>query len=195
MDAARHGTLFIDEISALTPDTQLALQENLESEPLVRVLSGSFRNLKEASQSGKFNPDLYYRLSVFGVHIPALHERPEDIPELFRQYVQSACEQAQIAMPEITPEVISRLMAREWPGNSRDLMNAATRFALGLSDEGGEDVSGLSEQMMQVERSLLIRALQQHSGNATEAAKALKLPRKTFYDKLTRHQLRPDTFR
>ena len=67
--------------------------------------------------------------------------------------------------------------------------------ALGLSDEGGEDVSGLSEQMMQVERSLLIRALQQHSGNATEAAKALKLPRKTFYDKLARHQLRPDTFR
>jgi len=194
-EASRDGTLLVDEVSAMSPDAQLALMEHLEAGPAARVLSGSFRAIEDEAREGRFNPDLYYRLSVMGVYIPALKDRPEDIPVLFRQYVQSACEQAQIAMPDISPDVISHLMARDWPGNSRDLMNAATRFALGLSDEPGDEAPGLSEQMMQIERALLIQALQQHSGNATVAAAALKLPRKTFYDKLGRHAIRAEVYR
>jgi two-component system C4-dicarboxylate transport response regulator DctD len=74
-------------------------------------------------------------------------------------------------------------------------MNAAMRFALGLGDVSEDQTLGLAEQMAQVERSLLIEALRKHAGQATAAAKALKLPRKTFYDKLTRHGIRPEDFR
>jgi len=99
-------------------------------------------------------------------------------------------------VPEITPEVISNLIAQDWPGNARSLMNAAMRFAMGLSEgEAQEDELGLAEQLAQVERSLLIAALQRHGGNATEAAKGLKLPRKTFYDKLARHGVRAELYR
>jgi len=192
---ARAGTLFLDDVTAMPPDVQLSLLEALEADCGARILAGSFRDVGALAHEGRFNPDLYYRLNVMSVHIPGLRERPEDIPVLFRHYVQSACEQAQLDMPEITPDVVSRLMAREWPGNSRDLMNAATRFALGLSDIEADSAMGLGEQIMQVERALLIQALQQNAGNATETARALKLPRKTFYDKLARHGLKAELYR
>ena len=86
-------------------------------------------------------------------------------------------------------------MAQDWPGNARSLMNAAMRFAMGLTEGEAHEELGLAEQLAQVERSLLIAALQRHAGNATEAAKGLKLPRKTFYDKLTRHGVRAEDHR
>ena len=124
-----------------------------------------------------------------------LKERPEDIPVLFRHYVRLACEQAGLAEPEISPEVVSRLMAQDWPGNARALMNAAMRFAMGLSDGAEATELGLSEQLAQVEVQLLTDALRRHHGNATETAKALKLPRKTFYDKLAKYGLRAEEYR
>ena len=87
-------------------------------------------------------------------------------------------------------------MARDWPGNARSLMSAAMRFVLGMSDEVTEAGDlGLAEQMARVERSLLIAALQRNAGNATDTAKALQLPRKTFYDKLARHKIRAEDYR
>jgi two-component system C4-dicarboxylate transport response regulator DctD len=109
--------------------------------------------------------------------------------------VAQAAEQAGVTPPEITSDVIARLMAQDWPGNARALMNAAMRFALRLGDVVEDQSLGLAEQMAQVERSLLIEALRKHAGQATAAAKALKLPRKTFYDKLTRHGIRAEDFR
>ena len=129
------------------------------------------------------------------VRIPALRERPEDIPELFRKYVAIACEQADLPRPEISPDVIARLVAQDWPGNARALMNSAMRFAMGLSELEDDAETGLVQQLARVERSLLIEALRQARGNATDAAAALKLPRKTFYDKLARHAIRPESFR
>ena len=99
-------------------------------------------------------------------------------------------------MPEVTPEVISGLMARDWPGNARALMSVAMRFVLGLPGEetrGGG--LGLAEQMAQVERALLAEALRRHGGRAAVAAEALKLPRKTMYDKLAKYGLKPEEFR
>lgn len=139
--------------------------------------------------------DLYYKLAVTGVRIPSLRERPEDIGVLFRHYVAIACEQAALPLPDITPALISRLMAQDWPGNARALMNTAMRFALALGEGEEEAELGLSDQLAQVERSLLAEALQRHNGNASEAARGLKLPRKTFYDKLAKYGIRPDGFR
>ena len=195
LQEAESGSLFIDEVGSLPLDTQFGLREYLDDAPKVRVLSGTTQDLLELVEHGGFNADLYYKLDVMQVRIPALKERPEDIPVLFRHYVRLACEQAGLAEPEISPEVVSRLMAQDWPGNARALMNAAMRFAMGLSDGAEATELGLSEQLAQVEVQLLTDALRRHHGNATETAKALKLPRKTFYDKLAKYGLRAEEYR
>lgn len=191
------GTLFLDEVAALEPASQYALLEILEDTPPTRTIFGTNRNLADEVRQGRFNPDLYYRLDVMNVRIPALNERKEDIPVIFRHYVSIACEQANLVEPEIGTDVLSSLMLQEWPGNARSLMNAARRFSLGMPDavSVADEGLGLNEQMAQVERSLLIAALQNHNGNASVAARFLKLPRKTFYDKLTRHDIRAEKYR
>ena len=192
---ASGGTLFLDEVSDLAPAVQHVLLDRLEGG--TRVIAGSYRDLSALVAEGRFNPDLFYKLDVMRVHIPALRERAEDIPVLFRHYVAIACEQAALPMPEIGPDVVARLMAQDWPGNARALMNAAMRFAMGVNDDGGGEESelGLVEQMARFERSLLVASLDRNGGNATEAAISLKLPRKTFYDKLTRYGIRPEDHR
>lgn len=196
---AKGGSLFIDEIASLPRDTQFAMAELLESQPELRVIAGSTQDLEQAVDSGAFHPDLFYRLDVMRVRSPSLSQRPEDIPVMFRKYVAQAAEQAGITPPDITPEVIAGLLARDWPGNARALMSEAMRFVLGVGavqgDGGGDADLGLAEQMAQVERSLLSTALRRHDGQASAAARALKLPRKTFYDKLARYDLRPEDFR
>jgi two-component system C4-dicarboxylate transport response regulator DctD len=200
LDEAGGGSLFLDEVVQLGADAQLALLDGLENGAPARLLAGSTARLRPAPPPEGLNPDLHYRLEVMQVRIPALHDRPEDIPVLFRHYVAQASEQAGLTPPEITAEVIAELMARDWPGNARALMSAAMRFALGLGGtmapglvEG--DQPGLAEQMARVERSLLVAALQREKGRAGRAAQALRLPRKTFYDKLARYGLRAEDFR
>ena len=194
--AARGGTLFLDEVAALAPEVQFALLDSLDRPAGTRLIAGTCRQLEQEAESGRFNTDLFYRLDILRIRIPALRERPEDIPVLFRHYVALACEQAGLEAPEITPEYTASLMARDWPGNARALMNTAMRFAMGLESERAPDESlGLAERLARFERSLLIEALEKHRGHASRAAAALKLPRKTFYDKLARHRLRPEDFR
>lgn len=190
------GTIFLDEVAALPMAAQFALLDLIDSHSGTRVIAGTYRDLAREAAEGRFNPDLFYKLDVMRVRIPALKERTEDIPVLFRHYVAIACEQSDLPMPEITPDVIAGLMAQDWPGNARGLMNAAMRFAMGLH-EAPEDTGapGLSAQMARVERTLLIEELTRRNGNATEAAAALKLPRKTFYDKLARHGIRAEDYR
>ncbi len=194
-DAADGGSLFLDEVAGLAPAVQFALLERLENERAVRLIAGTYRDLAAEVAAGRFNADLFYRLEVLSVRIPSLRERTEDIPVLFRHYVAIACEQANLPAPDISAAVIARLMAQDWPGNARALMNEAMRFAMGLSEGGAAEEAGLVEQLARVERSLIVDALRRHGGNATEAAHALKLPRKTFYDKLTRHGIRAEAFR
>ncbi|MFD3189360.1 sigma-54-dependent transcriptional regulator [Sedimentitalea sp. HM32M-2] len=192
LQVAQGGSLFLDEIAHLPADTQIALIEVLETGGDTRVMAGSTADLDDS----RLNAELFYRLQATSVRIPALAERPEDIPALFRSYVQQASEQAGLAAPEVTPDHLAALMAQDWPGNARSLMSAAMRFVLGMPEdvfEAGE--LGLAEQMARVERSLLIAALGRQNGRATEAAKALKLPRKTFYDKLAKYGIRPEDFR
>ncbi|MEO1106697.1 MAG: sigma-54 dependent transcriptional regulator [Pseudomonadota bacterium] len=190
------GSLFLDEISALPVATQYAALELMEQGAETRIIAGTTADLSALSDQGQFNADLFYRLDVMRVRIPSLAERPEDIPVIFRHYVAQAAEQAGIPEPEITSEHLASLMARDWPGNARSLMSAAMRFVLGMPDDVAQAAEiGLSDQMARVERSLLIAALGRHNGKASDAAKALKLPRKTFYDKLARYQIKPEDYR
>lgn len=199
MDEADAGTLYLDEVAALAPAVQFALLETLETGGSVRVLSGTARDIEAEVAAGRFSTDLFYRLDLMRVHVPALRDRPEDIPVLFRHYVAQACEQANLPEPAISPDVVAGLMAQDWPGNARGLMNTAMRFAMGMGEETlsakPDEGLGLAEQLAQVERSLLIDALQRAQGRSGAAAKALKLPRKTFYDKLARHGLKPELYR
>ena len=194
-DTAAGGTIFIDEVSGLGPATQFALLDLLDAGGGARVIAGTYRDLAAEALSGRFHADLFYKLDAIRIRMPALREHPEDIPVMFRHYLQQACEQANLPEPDVTPAVIARLMAQDWSGNSRALMNAAMRFAMGLPEGEDDPGSGLSEQMARVERSLLEDALRREGGNATLAAQALRLPRKTFYDKLARHGIRPEDYR
>lgn len=193
---ASGGSLFLDEVSAMPEATQYAALEMVERGTGARIIAGTTADLSVLSSEGRFNADLYYRLDVMRVRIPSLAERPEDIPVIFRHYVAQAAEQAGIAAPEITSDHLAALMASDWPGNARSLMSAAMRFVLGMPEEVAQAADlGLSEQLARVERSLLIAALGRHNGKASDAAKALKLPRKTFYDKLARYGIRPEAYR
>ncbi|KUJ80654.1 two-component system response regulator [Ruegeria marisrubri] len=193
---AAGGSLFLDEVSAMPEGTQYAALELIEQGAGLRIIAGTTADLSDLVARGQFNADLFYRLDVMRVRIPSLAERPEDIPVIFRHYVAQAAEQAGIPAPEVTPDHLAALMAQDWPGNARSLMSAAMRFVLGMPEEVAEASGlGLAEQMARVERSLLIAALGRHNGKASEAAKALKLPRKTFYDKLARYGIRPEDYR
>ncbi|MGC3936997.1 sigma-54-dependent transcriptional regulator [Roseobacter sp. EG26] len=196
LDTARTGSLFLDEITQMPAQAQLVLMEALETGTQTRIIAGSNRDLAACVAAGHLNSELYYRLEVSPVRIPSLSERPEDIPTLFQHYVAQASEQAGLSAPEITPQVVAGLMARDWPGNARALMSEAMRFALGLAEDTPEDGAlGLAEQMAQVEKSLLEQALTRAEGRAVVAAEALKLPRKTFYDKLSRYGIRAEKYR
>ena len=189
------GTLFLDEIGQLPMDTQMALQDALEAGG-ARLIAGTVEDLGAQVEAGGFSAELFYRLEVMQLRIPALSERPEDIPVLFRHYVAQAAEQSGLPEPEIGEEMIAGLIARDWPGNARSLMSAAMRFVLGLGEKDASDEGlGLSERLAQVERSLLADALRRTGGQASAAAEMLKLPRKTFYDKLAKYGLKAEAFR
>tara|TARA_R110000787_G_scaffold64330_1_gene145315 strand:+ start:689 stop:1918 length:1230 start_codon:yes stop_codon:yes gene_type:complete len=193
---AEGGSLFINEIAQLPAQIQLSLSEAIEGRAPVRLIGGSTQDLAAEVNAGHFNADLYYRLEMLTARIPSLAERREDIPVMFRHYVDIAAEQSGQHAPEVTPQVVGGLMARDWPGNARALMSAAMRFVMGLPDETGHEAAlGLAEQMAHVERSLLEAALRRANGQASAAAEALKLPRKTFYDKLSRYGIRAEDFR
>lgn len=198
--AGEGGSLFIDEITMLPAQTQLALAEVLDAGSGTRLIAGDTRDMEAQMHEGRFNTDLYYRLTVMPVRVPALSERPEDIPVLFRHYVAQAAEQSGQAAPAVSADLEASLMARDWPGNARALMSEAMRFVMGITDAtpaAGEvdEGMGLAAQMAQVEQSLIEGALRRAQGQATEAARTLKLPRKTFYDKCARYAIKPEDFR
>ena len=184
------GSLFLDRIEGLDRPQQMRLAEVDPGGG--RLLAASHRTPDELRAA--LDPELMLRLDGLHVRIPSLRERPSDIPVLFHRYLAQACEQADLPVPAVPQGLQARLMAQDWPGNARALMNAAMRFAMGL-DEAAPATGGLATRLREVERSILIEALRRHGGRASAAAEELELPRKTFYDKLARHALRPETYR
>jgi len=192
LDLAKGGSLFIDEVAMLSDEAQFAL---LDSAGGVRVIAGTYRNLHKDVEGGRFNHDLFLKLGLHKIHVPSIADRPEDIPVMFRRYVAQASEQANLTPPPISPAVLSDLLAQDWSGNARALMNAAMRFAMGLDEPKQSTRQGLAEQMAQTEKAILTAAMTEHKGSVAEAMEALQLPRKTLYDKLSKHGLRPEDFR
>ena len=199
VNECENGTLFLDAIDRCPADTQLALIDFLEKEHNTRVIAGTHLEIADLEYQETFISDLFYRLATLTVRIPAISERREDIPVLYQHYVRQAAEQSGMPEPEITDQKISELLFRDWSGNTRALMHDAMRFVLGVNTEASlkfvEGTASLGKQLSDFEKSILEKTLLQYKGRATQAANALKLPRKTFYDKLSKYGLRAENFR
>ena len=214
IEHADGGTLLLDEVESMPMPIQIKLLRVLQersverlgsndSLPLdLRVIAASKADLKAMGDAGQFRSDLYYRLSVAVVHLPALRERRDDIPLLFDHFARQAAERFNAPVPELPASWLARLMAHDWPGNVRELRNAADRFVLGQCGFG-ESVDGpapnvcspLAAQIELVEKVLIEQALKRHQGRISNAMQALGLARKTLYDKLQRHGIDPDRYR
>ncbi|WP_295854100.1 sigma-54 dependent transcriptional regulator [uncultured Xylophilus sp.] len=212
IEYADGGTLLLDEIESMPPSFQVkllrVLQErkverlgsNDEIEVDVRVVAASKIDLSPKGPTGhEFRSDLYYRLNVAVVHLPALRERREDVPLLFEHFALQAAARHGRDVPTLTAAQLQRLVAHDWPGNVRELRNAAERFVLGLQ---GDDIAAdtasvrsLAEQMDQVEKALIEQALRLHRGRPVQVSEALGIARKTFYDKIARHAIVLDDYR
>jgi two-component system C4-dicarboxylate transport response regulator DctD len=197
------GTLFLDEIGAMPLDQQVNLLRILEDRSIedrfgqlqkldIRVLAASHEDLPEMVAKGHFRRDLFFRLDVARLHIPPLRERPEDIGALYGHFLEEA--EAEMGIPS-WQVALAALLAKSWPGNARELRNHARRAAMGLEEAGAPATQGLAAAMGRVEAHLIERSLAAHNGNIQQVCAALGLPRKTLYDKLKRHAIKPEQFR
>ena len=140
-EQAHHGTIFLDEIGELSPDLQvkfLRVLQELEVEPIggkrrridVRVIAATNRDLEDEVASGRFRMDLYYRLNVFPIHLPALRERTGDIPLLAEHFVTHYAARQNKQVSGLSTEAKRALMGYSWPGNVRELENLVARAVL-----------------------------------------------------------------
>jgi len=207
LEHASGGTLFLDEIDSMPLMAQgkllRALQERVterlgsnRSTPVdLRPVAASKIDLRRAGEEGRFRLDLYYRLSVVELHIPPLRERREDIPLLFEFFAHSAAESHGRAPRPVSPAVADRLMSKDWPGNARELRNAAERYALGIGESAADGAAAdpvrrtLSEEVEAFERAMIERSLIQAGGRLTVVMDELGIPRRTLTDKMARYGL------
>jgi two-component system C4-dicarboxylate transport response regulator DctD len=209
VERAHNGSLFLDAVETMPTAAQVKMLRVLEerevhpigaSEPRavdIRVLASATGDLDHALSDGQLREDLYYRLNVVRLRVPPLRERRDDIPLLFASLLARAPIKADGDTPIITDDVRSRLLEHAWPGNIRELSHFAQRFALGLEgrETAGEQERGLVDRVAQFEKRILKDTLEALGGNVNDAILQLKLPRKTLYDKLKRHNLKPGDFR
>jgi Nif-specific regulatory protein len=202
LEVAEGGTVFLDEIGELAVPMQANLLRVLQerefervggTRPIkldVRLIAATNRDLKEASLTGAFRPDLYYRLNVVSLHMPALRERREDIPLLAAFFAAHFGEKVKRRVAGISTEARACLTRYDWPGNVRELENAIERAAVLGSTElilpedlpdsileetasSGAPVSALHDGIREAKKVLIERAIEQANGNYTEAAKLL----------------------
>jgi len=219
-ELADQGTIFLDEIGEMNPSTQAKILRVLEQGEFariggaqaihvdVRVIAATNRDLHQGMREGNFRSDLYYRLNVVSVHLPALRERREDIPVLVHHFLQVKSQQLGLAEKSFSNEALDLLMQYSWPGNVRELENLIER-ALVLSPGRvmtGEDLpqylhagngrthpaqqsvlrgeTRLSEAVDQFEQELIRTALSQAQNNQTRAAEILGTTRRILKYKM-----------
>jgi len=154
------------------------------------LIAATNRDLKEASRTGAFRSDLYYRLNVVSLHMPALRERKEDVPLLAAFFAVQHGEKVKRRISGISPEARACLIRYEWPGNVRELENAIERAVVLGSTEmilaedlpeaileetaaSGEPINALADGVREAKKLLIEKAIEQTNGNYTEAAKIL----------------------
>jgi len=174
----------------------------------VRVISATHRKLEERIASGEFREDLFYRLSVVKLALPALAERREDIPLLASHFLVDVAERYGRPRLALSPEAMELLVAAQWPGNVRQLLNVIEQ-AVALSatdvipgslvrqalDAGDSALTPLDEARRAFERDYLARILKITAGNVTQAARLAGRNRTEFYRLLDRHALEPGMFK
>ena len=206
MELAHGGTVFLDEVGDISAELQTKLLRFLQerefervggNQPIrvdVRVIAATNRDLSSAIKEGRFREDLYYRLNVVPITLPALRERKEDIPTLTRFFLSRFSSEVKKNFTEISPDAQAKLQTHDWPGNVRELANVIER-AVVLGQEPmvrlddlppeivGTDRRILPENLTYREaldvtrRQLIQRALVGANGNHTAAAKALGIHR------------------
>ena len=219
--AAHTGTIFLDEIGELPMEMQAKLLRVLQEKEVrpvgsnqrvpvdVRVIAATNRNLEKGYHEGTFRKDLYFRLNVVTVPMPALRERKSDIPALVHWFLEN---RGLEITPEVTPSAMKCLMQYDWPGNVRELQNSIER-ALALGDRDVIDVPDLPEAVQiaepvleagptmvsnssasatdleDLERITIQRVFDQVNGDKTMAGRMLGISRATLYRKLKRYNI------
>lgn len=208
IEHADGGTLFLDEIESLPLAQQVKLLRVLQEKTLerlgsnrsiqvdLRVISAVKPDLLDEVRNGRFREDLFYRLNVATLQVPALCDRREDIPLLFEHFAQEAAQRHGREVSPLPATELARLLGHDWPGNVRELINAAERHALGLSAPVEAFASqSLAEQMESFEAQCLHNALLHCQGNIARVMELLQLPRRTLNEKMQRHGLQRSSYR
>jgi two-component system, NtrC family, response regulator AtoC len=219
LETADGGTVYLDEIGEMMPGLQAKLLRFLEEKTFkrvggavdirveVRVIAATNRNLPEDVRQGKFREDLFYRLNVLPIQLPPLRERGNDIPLLVSFYIDAYNSEFKKRIRGITPDALQRMSRYPWPGNIRELRNAIERAMLLAEGDmlTADDFSGpatgvvrLSDRvelpaggvdLEQLERSLVVQALERTGWNQTRAATLLGLNRDQIRYRIEKFQL------
>lgn len=220
LETADGGTVFLDEIAELSPPIQVKLLRVLQERQLerlggrtlipldVRVLAATNRDIKTAILEGKFREDLYYRLAVVTVDIPPLRDRVEDLRALATRFLERFSAQYKVGVRRFSSDALRAMDAYPWRGNVQELEHRIKRagiMAKGRSitptdrelpgEAAAEPILSLKAARNEVERRLLVDALQRHRGNISQAARAVQVSRPAFHELLAKHGIRAREFR
>jgi DNA-binding NtrC family response regulator len=216
--AARGGTFFMDEVGEMPPSLQIKLLRVLQerevipvgaTEPIpvdVRIIAATNRDLEEEVRRGRFRSDLFYRLNVIALELPALRERRDDLVLLIDGFLQELATERGDPTRALTSEALDAVMVYDWPGNVRELQNAL-EHAVVLSKGDSIEPTALPERITRrrkeplvaersspnpsldvIERAYIMWVLQSEGGNKTRAAEVLGIDPSTLYRKLSRYE-------
>jgi DNA-binding NtrC family response regulator len=206
LESADGGTVFLDEIGEMVPALQAKLLRFLEEKSFkrvggandikvdVRVVAATNRNLEDEVANGRFRSDLFYRLNVLPIRLPALREHPDDVPGLVKFFIDNFNTEFKKRIAGVTPVAEALLRGYGWPGNVRELRNVVERAmllaegdrldvkdfgALSSGRSGGDlfELPATGVNLDELERSLVVQALRRSGGNQTKAAALLGLNR------------------
>ena len=216
---AHGGSIFLDEISEMSLSMQVKLLRVLQEREItrvggeeviqvdVRVIAATNKDLLEGIQAGRFREDLFYRLNVVTLNMPALKDRKQDIPLLAQHFLTMFCEKNKKEIKGVTPQAMDRMLKHDWPGNVRELMNAVERgVVLSTSEYLDEkelpflpkDVIPQKEAesevaipadlpLEEVEKASILKTLELAGGNKSEASRRLGITRRTLHKKLKKY--------
>jgi PAS domain S-box-containing protein len=222
-ELAEGGTIFLDEVGELLPDTQVALLRVLQEREFervggrqtirvdVRVIAATNRDLIDAVASGTFRQDLFYRLNVFPLEMPSLRDRKQDIPVLVEYFIHRFARKAHKTFRRVNKKTLDRLQSYPWPGNVRELQNVIERSVIvcdtdeftvdesWLSTERKPEGAGaLSKRLSAYEKALIEEALRASGGQVfgpAGAAARLRIPRSTLESRIRALRINKSRFR
>jgi sigma-54 dependent transcriptional regulator, acetoin dehydrogenase operon transcriptional activator AcoR len=212
-ELAHGGTIFLDEIGDMPLTAQIHLLRILEEKTVtriggaspikidVRVIAATHKNLLEAVRDGEFREDLYFRLRVIQLRLPALRERSSDIPNYIKHYVNQLAPQFGLSNIEISEEAMKFLQQYHWPGNIRELKNVIEQTLFNMegdtilpNDLPQELLLEVIDNPNESEKERIIKAIKLTNGSIAKAASKLGISRATMYRKLKQYEIDPETF-